>query len=208
MTCDDLFSESDRVAASYLDLPLPDADVRLYMSIFSRRESDEMMERLLDEIHWQQERITIYGQTHDLPRLTAWYGDPGKRYTYSGITVEPMPWTDTLLTIWRRISQLANIQFNSVLLNRYRSGSDGVAWHSDDEPELGRNPVIGSVTFGEARPFQMKHKAIEGLRESIQLEHGSFLLMSGTTQHRWLHRIPKSRKQLGERINLTFRVVQ
>jgi alkylated DNA repair dioxygenase AlkB len=141
---------------------------------------------------------------HDLPRLTAWYGDPAKTYVYSGITVRSLEWIAPLLEIKRRIEGVSDYSFNSVLLNRYRNGSDSVSWHADDEPELGQNPLIGSVSFGEARSFQMKHKFLDEKRKII-LEHGSYLLMKGSTQHYWLHQIPKSKRALGERINLTFR---
>jgi alkylated DNA repair dioxygenase AlkB len=112
-----------------------------------------------------------------------------------------------LLDIKRAIEAISGIQFNSVLLNMYRTGRDSVAWHSDDEPELGREPVIGSVSLGQTRVFQFKHK-ISGLREEIILRHGSYLLMRGTTQHHWLHQIPKQTTACDSRINLTFRVVQ
>ena len=113
-----------------------------------------------------------------------------------------------MLKIREKIEKISKIKFNSVLLNLYRSGSDSVSWHSDDEPELGKNPVIGSLSLGETRQFQMKHKFNRDLKQKILLQHGSFLLMRGKTQHHWLHQIPKRKNLKGERINLTFRVIK
>lgn len=184
-----------------------DADVCLYPALFSPREADDLFDALRNDICWKQEQIKRYGRVYNIPRLTAWYGDPDKTYSYSGITVESSPWTPPLLQIKKKIENVSGVSFNSVLLNLYRSGSDGVSWHSDDERELGENPVIGSVSFGEPRPFQMRHKSIKNEKQILLLEHGSFLLMQGRTQHHWLHQIPKSKKVMDERINLTFRVV-
>ena len=139
--------------------------------------------------------------------MTAWYGDAGKTYCYSGITVEPIPWTPLLLSIKTRVEAVANTTFNSVLLNYYRGEQDSVSWHSDDEPELGQNPVIASVSFGATRKFQFKHKTNPDLRAAIDLTPGSLLIMAGATQHFWKHQIPKTTKPVGARINLTFRVI-
>ncbi len=188
-------------------IDLPDADLLYFRYLFPKSDADRLFLALQQEIHWQQEKITLYGKTHDVPRLTAWYGDPSKTYTYSGITVESRPWTPILMEIKREIEAVSNTTFNSVLLNRYRAGSDGVSWHADDEPELGTNPTIGSVSFGQSRPFQMKHRFDHKVRKSVDLDHGSCLLMKGRTQHYWLHQVPKTRRAVGERINLTFRVV-
>ena len=183
---------------------MPDSDVVHFPGLFSLSEADSLFAQLQQKVTWQQEKIKLYGQVHDLPRLTAWDGDPAKTYIYSGITVRSLEWISPLLEIKRRIEGVSDYSFNSVLLNRYRNGSDSVSWHADDEPELGQNPLIGSVSFGEARSFQMKHKSLDEKRKII-LEHGSYLLMKGSTQHCWLHQIPKSKRALGERINLTFR---
>ena len=178
-----------------------------YAALFSRSEADELFQQLRREIAWRQEQITVYGRVHAVPRLTAWYGDPDKTYTYSGLTSQPQPWVPVLLDIKERIERVSGTTFNSVLLNLYRDGSDSVSWHADDEPELGLNPVIASVSFGESREFQMKHRKKRACRQTIVLESGSFLLMRGPTQHHWLHQIPKSPRPLRERINLTYRVV-
>lgn len=190
-----------------IELQLPDAKVIFYPKFFSCEESDALFTELQNNINWKQEQIKFYGKMIDLPRLTAWYGDKGKSYTYSGITVEPEEWIQTLLKIKSEIEPVSGVRFNSVLLNLYRGGRDSVSWHSDDEPELGQNPVIGSVSFGETRSFQFKHKHKSELREEIDLTHGSFLLMQGPTQHFWQHQVPKTTKSIGPRINLTFRVI-
>jgi len=202
----DLF-EFDSDLASGIHFDMPDADVSLYQSLYSTIEADFLFDELKREIMWEQEEIEMYGQKHKVPRLTAWYGDMNKTYTYSGITSHSRPWTSCLLKIKQKIETISQTSFNSVLLNFYRSGADGVAWHSDDESELGRNPVIGSVSFGQVRVFQMKHKTKTNERQRINLGHGDFLLMRGCTQHHWNHQIPKSKTNMKERINLTFRTV-
>ena len=200
----DLFANEPGNPESGVKKSMPDADVVYFPSLFTFSEADSLLEQLQQKVAWQQEKIKLYGQVHDLPRLTAWYGDPAKTYIYSGITVHSLEWIAPLLEIKRRIEGVSDYSFNSVLLNRYRNGSDSISWHADDEPALGQNPLIGSVSFGEARSFQMKHKSLDEKRKII-LEHGNYLLMKGSTQHYWLHQIPKSKRALGERINLTFR---
>ena len=185
---------------------MPDADVIHFPGFFSTPKANSLLKQLLENVRWQEETINIYGQVHKLPRLTSWYGDEGKTYTYSGITVHSLNWIDPLSEIKARIEEVSGSLFNSVLLNRYRDGSDSISWHADDEHELGPSPLIGSVNFGEARSFQMKHKFCDEKRK-ITLEHGSYLLMKGDTQRNWLHQIPKSKRPLGERINLTFRQI-
>ena len=185
---------------------LPDADVTLYPSLFEIAESDRLFQELLTKTEWRHDAIQIYGRQIPLPRLTAWYGDEGASYTYSGIEMNPAPWTAALLSIKDRIEAAAGVSFNSVLLNLYRDGRDGVAWHQDNERELGKNPVIGSVSFGETRTFQLRHRSRKDLGiVNIDLSHGSFLLMKGTTQHFWRHRLPKTPRVLKPRMNLTFR---
>jgi len=188
---------------------MPDGDVLLFEHLFDRAESDRLYQKLHTTIQWQQDKIELYGRTIDLPRLTAWYGDPGKSYTYSGILMRPHAWTRHLLRIKKRIEEEVEVEFSSVLLNLYRTGRDSVGWHSDNERELGRNPVIGSVSFGETRMFQMRHLTRKKLsRVEIPLGHGSLLLMKGTTQHYWEHQVPKTAQTVEPRINLTFRVIR
>lgn len=189
-------------------LNMPDAEVLFYRDFFTASESDAFFQDLSQKIAWKQESIRFSGKVIPLPRLTAWYGDAGKSYRYSGITVHPEPWTPTLLQIKGRVEEVSVVQFNSVLLNFYRGERDSVSWHSDDEPELGTNPVIASVSFGAARKFQFKHKHNADLRSAVELTHGSLLLMRGATQHFWKHQIPKTTKPLGPRINLTFRIIR
>lgn len=184
-----------------------DGRVILFQQFFRPVESDDLFSRLQTEINWQQETIQIFGRSTPLPRQTAWYGDAGKSYTYSGIEQHPQPWIPTLTYIQNKIEIVANVKFNSVLLNLYRDGNDSVAWHSDDEPELGQNPVIGSVSFGGTRRFCLKHKYLQNRKDERELAHGSLLLMLGETQHHWLHQVPKTKKQVAPRINLTFRVI-
>jgi alkylated DNA repair dioxygenase AlkB len=188
-------------------LPMPDAEVTFYPDFFGADESEQLFQQLVDSIQWKQESARFGGKAVPLPRLTAWYGDAGKTYRYSGITVEPISWTPLLLSIKNRVEAAANTTFNSVLLNFYRGERDSVAWHSDDEPELGQNPVIASVSFGATRKFQFKHKTNPDLRTAVDLTPGSLLIMAGATQHFWKHQIPKTTKPIGPRINLTFRVI-
>ncbi|MBD6616058.1 alpha-ketoglutarate-dependent dioxygenase AlkB [Komarekiella sp. 'clone 1'] len=188
-------------------LSMPDADVTFYRNFFNQQDSDELFQTLLNEIKWRQDKMKMYGKEVNLPRKTAWYGDRNMSYKFSGIHLEPEPWTPTLLQVKEKVNEIAEVKFNSVLLNLYRDGNDGISWHTDAEPELGRNPIIGSVSFGGARRFMFKHKHNRDLKAEIELIHGSFLLMAGITQHFWQHQIPKTSKQVQPRINLTFRVI-
>lgn len=188
---------------------LPDASFTLYEHFFSKEESDNFYDNLRTGIQWQQEEITLYGKTHLTPRLTAWYGDADKIYTYSGIRHQPLTWTKDLQQIKQTIEHAAGAHFNSVLLNYYRNGRDSMGWHRDDEKELGKNPVIGSVSFGETRPFKLRHKFRKDVAQvELLLKHGSFLLMAGSTQHYWEHAVPKTAKPIKPRINLTFRNIK
>lgn len=201
---EDLFSES------VIDYLLPDAKIRYYPCFFSPKTSSFFFEQLKKSIQWKQNIIKMYGKENPVPRLEAWYGDPGKSYAYSGIQMDPIPWTDELKKIKSAVELESGTKFNSVLINFYRDGKDRVAWHSDDEKELGQNPVIGSVSFGAERNFKLRHKKYKsnGLKKEIILQNGSFLLMQGSTQHHWMHEIPRTAKPINSRINLTFRVIQ
>lgn len=192
------------------EINLPDAELCYYPELFPTIEADPLLHSLKDGIEWTQNTIRFYGKESLVPRLEAWYGDPGKSYAYSGIHMDPKPWTKELITIKQTIEPLAGVIFNSVLINYYRDGKDRVAWHSDDEKELGKNPVIGSVSLGAERKFKLRHKHYKtnGLKHEIMLRHGSFLLMKGATQHHWMHEIPRTAKPIGPRINLTFRIIK
>ena len=176
-------------------------------NFFNEEESIYFMNTLKDEIKWKQDYISFFGKSHPLPRLTAWYGDRNKTYTYSGIPMTPNPWNTELLEIKNKVDQYAKIHFNSVLLNCYRTGNDSVSWHSDDEDELGDKPIIGSVSFGGTRKFRLRNKNNKKLIQNIELKNGSLLIMSELTQQYWEHEIPKTKKKVAERINLTFRSI-
>lgn len=201
---DDLFN----AAVSSHRINLPDADLLIYPFLFSHPDADRYLCELMETIEWSQDTITIYGKQHLVPRLSAWYANQGKSYQYSGIELKGLTLLPVLNEIKQKIEDISDVSFNSVLANRYRDGSDSVGWHADDEPELGENPVIASVSFGEERVFQLKHKTDKSLKTSFILPHGSLLIMRGATQDNWLHQIPKSSKKMLERINLTFRVIQ
>jgi alkylated DNA repair dioxygenase AlkB len=188
-------------------LPMPDAEVIMYREFFDKNESDRIFSELYNNIDWKQDTTILFGKQVNLPRLTAWYGEPGKSYCYSKIKMEPLLWIPLLINIKSQIEALTDAQFNSVLLNLYRNGKDSVAWHSDNELELGQNPAIGSISFGATRRFMFRHKYQKKLKFEIELTHGSLLLMKGTTQHFWQHQIPKTNKLIEPRINLTFRKV-
>lgn len=174
---------------------------------FDKQKSDFFFRKLLDNIDWKQEEMNMYGKILKFPRLTAWYGDNNKPYSFSGITLNPTIWNDELLEIKEIIEPKSKVVFNSVLLNLYRDGSDSISWHTDAEKELGKNPVIASVNFGAKRRFQLRHKETKQKIE-IELEHGSLLIMQGTLQHYWQHQVPKTKKKVGKRINLTFRTIK
>jgi alkylated DNA repair dioxygenase AlkB len=140
--------------------------------------------------------------------LTALYGNEGKPYSYSNIKMQPHPWNLLLQKIKSKVESVSDTNFTTVLLNQYRDGKDSNGWHADNEKELGTNPIIASISFGAERTFQLKHNSNIDLKKSIVLEHGSLLLMKGTTQHFWKHQIPKTAKPVGPRINLTFRVIK
>jgi len=191
-----------------LTLSLPDAEIIYYPQFFDKEQADQIYAELLQEIAWQQDNITVFGKTHPQPRLTALYGNEGKPYSYSNITMQPNPWNTLLQKIKYLIEFRTECQFTTVLLNQYRDGKDSNGWHSDNEKELGTNPIIASLSFGAERVFQLKHNTIADAKKSIVLEHGSLLLMKGSTQHFWKHQIPKTTKPIGNRINLTFRSIK
>jgi alkylated DNA repair dioxygenase AlkB len=191
-----------------LILNLPDAEIIYYPEFFDKEQADKIYSELLQEIAWQQDNITVFGKTHPQPRLTALYGNEGKPYSYSNLTMQPHPWNTLLQKIKYHIETTTECQFSTVLLNQYRDGKDSNGWHADNEKELGTNPIIASLSFGAERVFQLKHNTIANAKNSIVLEHGSLLLMKGSTQHFWKHQIPKTAKPIGNRINLTFRSIK
>jgi alkylated DNA repair dioxygenase AlkB len=189
-------------------LNLPDAEIVYYPNFFLKEDADRIFEQLLNDIPWQQDDIKVFGKTHPQPRLTALFGNDGKPYSYSNIKMQPHPWNMLLQKIKSLVEDCSETNFTTVLLNQYRNGKDSNGWHADNEKELGTNPVIASLSFGAERTFQLKHNSDLSLKKSIVLEHGSLLIMKGTTQHFWKHQIPKTSKPIGSRVNLTFRVIE
>lgn len=174
---------------------------------FDENTSQELLDRLISTTPWEQRQVTMYGKKMLTPRLTAWFGNSGTDYSFTGTRYDPLPWTDDLLLIKKQIEPLSGLTFNSVLLNYYRNGNDSVAWHSDNEAVLGSHPVIASVSFGQTRAFEIRNKKDHGQKHTIRLENGSFLLMKGDLQVHWEHRIAKSKLPMKPRVNLTFRVI-
>lgn len=189
-------------------LALIDADISLYRQINLGKSYDDLLDELIQSTPWRQEQLTIYGKSWPQPRLSAWYGDSEANYRYSGISMAPIPWTKTLLQIKTTIETLTEHRFNSVLLNYYRDQKDSMGIHSDDERELGPQPVIASLSLGEERTFLLKHKSRKDLKIlKLPLPSGSLLLMKGATQHYWKHGINKERAACNGRVNLTFRTI-
>ncbi|MBN9382298.1 MAG: alpha-ketoglutarate-dependent dioxygenase AlkB [Chitinophagaceae bacterium] len=193
---------------NYENLLPVDGEIYLFPALFGPGICNKLFDLLTQNIAWKQEPVKIMGQEIMQPRLTAWYGDEGRSYSYTGITMHPAPWTNELLTIKKTIEKISGEHFNSALLNLYRDGNDSVGWHRDNEKSLGINPVIGSVSFGESREFSLKHYKDKKLRRKIILDNGSFLLMKGETQHKWLHSIQKNPAIIKPRINITFRIIK
>lgn len=191
-----------------IELDLPDSTITYYPAFFNAAQAKNYFEVLRKTIPWRQDEITVFGKTHPQPRLTALTGNNGKPYSYSNITMQPLPFSKELREIKTEIETVGQTTFTTCLLNRYRNGKDSNGWHSDDERSLGKNPVIASVSFGEPRYFHLRHKNDKNLKHKVLLENGSLLVMRGETQHHWQHQIPKTTKEIGERINLTFRVVK
>jgi len=187
---------------------VPNAAIEYHPNIFTAEKSSILFEKLRHEIPWQQDHITVYGKTHLQPRLTALFGNEGKPYSYSNIVMQPHHWNPLLMFIKNEVEDVCNENFTTVLLNLYRDGSDSNGWHADNEKELGRNPVIASVSFGAERMFHLQHNTIEDAKLKINLENGSLLIMKGETQHFWKHQISKTTKPIGPRINLTFRIIK
>ncbi len=187
-------------------IQMQDAEV-YYLSHLPLAEPPHIvMGRLINDVPWRAESIVVWGRTYPQPRLIAWYGDVGKNYTYSGINLSPLPWTRALLDIKKRVEAATHADFNSVLLNYYRDHRDSMGLHSDDEPELGEQPILASLSLGEERTFILKHKRDKALKPvRLKLASGSVLLMKGETQCHWKHGIDKEMHPCGSRVNLTFR---
>lgn len=193
--------------ANSINLKLKDANVIYYPIFFNKDISDTYFTNLLTNINWKQDTISIFGKTHLQPRLTAFYANNKKVYKYSNIIMQPDYLSGDLLEIKNTIEAAIHINFTSCLANLYRDGKDSNGWHADNEKELGKNPIIASVSFGAERVFHFKHKFDKARKEKLILQHGSLLLMQGETQTYWQHQIPKTQKIVGKRINLTFRII-
>lgn len=186
---------------------LPDASIRYFPNFLPKDIADAYFLDLCNNIPWQNDPITVFGKTYPQPRMTSLHGHTTDSYGYSGIMMQPKPMTQSLLDIEAKIKPYCAENFTTVLLNLYRTGKDSNGWHADDEPELGKNPVIASVSLGAERNFHLKHKHNKSQRIKFPLAHGSLLLMEGTTQHFWKHQIAKTARAVDPRINLTFRKV-
>ena len=187
---------------------VPNAIIEYYPNFFEEAQAKLFFDKLFHEIPWQQDAITVFGKTHPQPRLTALFGNEGKPYSYSNIVMQPHSWNPLLTFIKNEIEEECNEYFTTVLLNLYRDGKDSNGWHADNEKELGRNPVIASVSFGSERSFHLQHNSIPEAKLKITLGNGSLLLMKGETQHFWKHQISKTTKEINPRINLTFRIIK
>lgn len=180
--------------------------IKIYDSFLPLEDSDVFFQKLSININWRREQIFVWGKKRTTKRRVAWYADKGKKYSYSGLTLEPETWDEDLIQIKQQIQNITHQEFNSVLLNEYPDGRVGMGWHSDDEKELGINPIIASVSLGAERDFLFRHKKDKSIEPvKILLKHGSLLLMMGSTQHHWHHSLPIRRKVKDRRINLTFR---
>ncbi len=186
-------------------LPLENASVYYIPSFLSEEIATEYFQELLNTIKWEQRNVNVFGKIHPQPRLTALYGTSERSYRYAGLTLQPNPMTEILQSLQQKIEACSQHQFNSVLLNLYRDGQDSNGWHSDDESSLGKNPAIASLSLGATRKFFFRERKNTKNTYKMELTHGSLLIMSGATQHHWNHQIPKTKKRVGKRINLTFR---
>jgi alkylated DNA repair dioxygenase AlkB len=189
-------------------VPLPDGSLSHWRRFMAPAEADSLLAQLIDLVPWQQYRVCVYGREYPAPRLCAWYGDAEARYSYSGQTLEPLPWLPSLAALRRRLEAALGRPFNSVLVNLYRDGADGMGWHSDDEASLGPEPVIASLSVGATRRFVLRHRRRADLpRLDLPLHAGDLWVMAGVLQAHWRHAVPKTRRSVGPRINLTFRHV-
>lgn len=186
---------------------LPDAELEYFPNFLNKEKADLLLEKLLKEVHWQQQNIKLFGKEIPQPRLTAFYAEQGISYTYSGLQLKPKNFSTELWELKQKTQELSGYDFNTCLANLYRRGNDSMGWHADDEKVLGKNPVIASISLGGIRRFQFKHKTNKDLKESIELQHGSLLMMKGSMQHFWKHQLPKTKKEVAPRINLTFRKI-
>ncbi|MFC4700460.1 alpha-ketoglutarate-dependent dioxygenase AlkB family protein [Glaciecola siphonariae] len=190
----------------WVNLNMQDADVWLLQSWLKAETADKLLKHFIERLAWSQPNIRMFGKSVPVPRLQAWYGDADASYAYSGIKMVPLAWEKKLLELKRYCEQTCDTPFNSVLANLYRHGQDSMGMHADNEPELGEQPVIASVSLGASRNFDFKHLST-GEKRRVVLHHGSLLIMRGSTQTFWHHGISKTKRVDTERVNFTFRYV-
>jgi alkylated DNA repair dioxygenase AlkB len=196
----DLFS----LDAGLQTIPIEDGELALLAQLPLPIGNAEVFERLLRETAWRHDTVVVYGKRYLQPRLSAWHGEAS--YTYSGLRLEPLPMTPLLAQLRAAVEDATGRRYNSVLLNYYRDGADSMGMHSDDEPELGPQPAIASLSYGATRSFILRHKRSKRTVK-LELEDGNLLLMAGDMQQNWLHGINKTAKPTGPRLNLTFRYI-
>ncbi len=185
-------------------LDLPDADIQWWPDFLAPPLADALFQQLLSDIPWRDDHITLYGKTYPVPRRQQWFADGGLSYTYSRIEMYPTPWTASMEQVRTALTQATGLVFNTCLANLYRDGQDSNGWHSDDEEELGPDPVIASVSFGATRDFRLRHNNSRQTH-TLALTHGSLLLMGSGSQTHWQHTLPKRTRVHEPRVNLTFR---
>ncbi|MFO3704928.1 alpha-ketoglutarate-dependent dioxygenase AlkB family protein [Xanthomonas codiaei] len=190
-----------------IEVALPGAQISWQRGWLDATQADALLQALLAQVRWEVHRIRLFGRVVDSPRLSSWIGDADASYRYSGTQFAPQPWLEVLQPLRARLQAETGHPFNSVLVNRYRSGADAMGWHSDDEPELGAQPLIASVSLGATRRFAFKHRDDAALKQTLALGHGDLLLMGGQTQRHYRHALPRTARPVGERINLTFRQI-
>jgi alkylated DNA repair dioxygenase AlkB len=199
----DLFSQFPD--SSFNLLPF-DGEVNYHGKLMQQAEADLFFHGLMSDIPWENDQHIIFGKRIVTKRKMAWFGDEAFAYTYSQVTRIALPWTNTLRDLKSLVEKISGETYNSCLLNLYHVGEEGMGWHSDDEKELKKDGAIASLSFGAERKFQFKHRRT-GDQVDVFLEHGSMLIMKGTVQTHWLHRLPPTKKVLKPRINLTFRTI-
>lgn len=186
---------------------LPQGELFLDPHFLSHEEAEQLYLTLEQQLNWRQDQIKLFGKTVNIPRLQCFQGDPGISYRYSGLNLMSAPWHPVIKSLKQQIETLSKHRFNSVLINQYRNGQDSMGWHSDDEPELGENPVIASLSIGQPRRFLLRHRFDKKIsQQELLLNSGSLLIMSGQLQHYWHHSVPKTSRPSEGRINLTFRL--
>lgn len=197
-------SEPASERAKWEVITLAKAELVLDRAFLSAGQADDALEELSREVDWVRDEVTVFGKRHPIPRLHQWYGDHAADYRWSGLTMRPRPWTPTLARLKAKVEGACEARFNSVLCNLYRDGNDTMGFHADDEPELGPEPVIASLSLGATRDFVLKPRA-GGERRVLALAAGSLLIMRGSTQQHWVHGLPRRARVKAPRINLTFR---